>query len=163
LFVVTVLRAAAVWWCIQSMEKCHSLKTNSYCCLEQHDHHAWQYWYVSYLTAFCSLWKLAYDECFVCFSLFYGATAPSGPGPFHSPGFYITYNDAPQSVGLLWTSDQLVAETSTWQHITLNNRQTSMPPMGIKPAISAGEWPQTHALDRAASGTSILWITLQNL
>jgi hypothetical protein len=27
--------------------------------------------------------------------------------------FYITPKDAPQSVGLLWTSDQLVAETST--------------------------------------------------
>jgi hypothetical protein len=27
--------------------------------------------------------------------------------------FLITHNDAPQSVGLLWTSDQLVAETST--------------------------------------------------
>ena len=26
--------------------------------------------------------------------------------------FMITYNDAPQSVGLLWTSDQSVAETS---------------------------------------------------
>jgi hypothetical protein len=28
----------------------------------------------------------------------------------------ITHNDAPQSVRLLWTSDQLVVETSTWQH-----------------------------------------------
>jgi hypothetical protein len=28
-------------------------------------------------------------------------------------GFLITYNDAPQSVVLLWTSDQSVAETST--------------------------------------------------
>jgi hypothetical protein len=28
-------------------------------------------------------------------------------------GFVITHNDAPQSVGLLWTSDQLVSETST--------------------------------------------------
>jgi hypothetical protein len=27
--------------------------------------------------------------------------------------FVITHNDAPQSVGLVWTSDQLVAETST--------------------------------------------------
>jgi len=27
--------------------------------------------------------------------------------------FYITLNDALQSVGLLWTSDRLVAETST--------------------------------------------------
>jgi hypothetical protein len=46
---------------------------------------------------------------FVCF----GATAPSGTGPPHSQGFYITYNDAPQSVGLLWVSDQFVAETYT--------------------------------------------------
>jgi hypothetical protein len=28
-------------------------------------------------------------------------------------GFLITHNDAPQSVGHLWTSDQPVAETST--------------------------------------------------
>jgi hypothetical protein len=28
-------------------------------------------------------------------------------------GFLITHNDAPHSVGLLWTSDQSVAETST--------------------------------------------------
>ena len=34
-------------------------------------------------------------------------------------GFLITHNDAPQSVGLLWTSDQNVAETSTWQHTTI--------------------------------------------
>jgi hypothetical protein len=27
--------------------------------------------------------------------------------------FYITQNDAPQSVGLLWTSDQLIADAST--------------------------------------------------
>ena len=42
---------------------------------------------------------------------------------FHSPvagfkpprfrGFLITHNDAPHSAGLLWTSDQSVAETST--------------------------------------------------
>jgi hypothetical protein len=35
-------------------------------------------------------------------------------------GFLITHNDAPQSVVLLWTSDQLVAETSTWQHKQTN-------------------------------------------
>ena len=32
-------------------------------------------------------------------------------------GFEITH-DTPQSVGFLWTSNQLVAETPTWQHIT---------------------------------------------
>jgi hypothetical protein len=39
-----------------------------------------------------------------------------GLWPPRSRGFLITHNDAPQSVGLLWTSDQLVAETSTWYH-----------------------------------------------
>jgi hypothetical protein len=42
-----------------------------------------------------------------------GATTPSGPEPPHSRGFYITHNEAPQSVGLLWMSDQTVSETST--------------------------------------------------
>ena len=30
-----------------------------------------------------------------------------------------------------------------------------MPPVGFEPTISAGERPQTHALDRAATGTGI--------
>ena len=34
-----------------------------------------------------------------------------------------------------------------------HNRQTSMPPVGLEPTISAGERPQTYALDRAATGT----------
>ena len=28
-----------------------------------------------------------------------------------------------------------------------------MPPVGFEPTISAGEWPQTYALDRAATVT----------
>jgi len=36
----------------------------------------------------------------------------SPPGLPHSRSFYFTHNDVPQLVGLLWTSDQLVAETS---------------------------------------------------
>jgi hypothetical protein len=35
------------------------------------------------------------------------------PWPPHSRGFWVTHNEVPQSVGLLWTSDQLVADTST--------------------------------------------------
>ena len=47
-----------------------------------------------------------------------GAAAPRGPWPPHSWGFLITHNDAPQSVGLLWTSDKLVAKTSdSTQHL----------------------------------------------
>jgi hypothetical protein len=44
---------------------------------------------------------------------FFGATAPIGPWPPHLQGLYITQNGALHSVGLLWTSDQLLAETST--------------------------------------------------
>ena len=31
-----------------------------------------------------------------------------------------------------------------------------MPPVGFEPTISAGEWPKTYALDRAANGTGTL-------
>ena len=34
-----------------------------------------------------------------------------------------------------------------------HNRQISVPSVGFKPTISAGELPQTYALDRAATGT----------
>ena len=36
-----------------------------------------------------------------------------------------------QSVGLLWTGDQPVAATSTWQHTFTHNRQTSFSPCVI--------------------------------
>jgi hypothetical protein len=88
---------------------------------------------------------------FVC-----GTTAPSGPGSPHSRGFYITHSDAPQSVGLLWTSDHLVAETSTWQHTTLTTDTYPCPLVGFEPIISVGERPQTNAVDRAANGTGEL-------
>jgi hypothetical protein len=34
-----------------------------------------------------------------------------------------------------------------------HNRHTSMPRLEFEPTISADEWPQTYALDRAATGT----------
>ena len=36
-----------------------------------------------------------------------------------------------------------------------HNKKTSMPLMGFEPTISAGEQPQTHALDLVATGTGI--------
>jgi len=46
-----------------------------------------------------------------------------------------------------------------------HNRQTSMPPppVGFEPTISAGEWPQTYALDRAATGTGNCIFSILNL
>jgi len=49
-----------------------------------------------------------------------GAAAQGGPWPLHSWGFWITHNDASQSVGLLWRSDRLVAETSTRQQTNIH-------------------------------------------
>jgi hypothetical protein len=40
-------------------------------------------------------------------------------------------------------------------YLTTHNRQTSMPPVGFEPKISAGKPPQTYALGRAATGTGI--------
>ena len=77
------------------------------------------------------------NAVFFCF--LFGATAPSGPGPSHSRGFLTTHNDAPQSVGLLWTSDRLVAETSTWQYTTLTTNIHA--PGGIR----------THNISRRAA------------
>jgi hypothetical protein len=59
------------------------------------------------------------------------ALQPSaGLWPPLSRCFLITHNDAPQSVGLLWTSDQFVADTSTWQ---LTTRVTNIhAPRGIR-------------------------------
>ena len=31
-----------------------------------------------------------------------------------------------------------------------------MPPIGFEPAISADEWPKTHALDSTATGTGLM-------
>ena len=55
------------------------------------------------------------------------------------------------SVGLLWTGVQPDAKTSTWQHITLTT-ETSVPSARFELAIPASEGPQTHALDRVATG-----------
>jgi hypothetical protein len=50
------------------------------------------------------------------------------------------HNGTLQSVGLLWTGDRPVSETSTWQN---NTHETSMSPAGFEPAVAASERPQT--------------------
>jgi hypothetical protein len=50
--------------------------------------------------------------------IFSGSAAQRRLWPPRPRGFLITHKDAPQSVRLLWTSNHLVAGTSTWQHST---------------------------------------------
>jgi hypothetical protein len=59
-----------------------------------------------------------------------------------------SHSDTPHSVGLLWRSDRPVAETSD----NTNSQETVMSPAGFEFSISEGERPQTHAVDRAATG-----------
>jgi hypothetical protein len=56
------------------------------------------------------------------------------------------------SIGLLWTRHRPDAETFAWQHTTFTRDRHPRPPAGFEPVISAREWPQTHALDRATTG-----------
>ena len=85
---------------------------------------------------------------------FSGATAPSGLGPPYSRGFQITQ----RCTTVIGTAlDKWLAHC---RHLYLtahntHNRQTSVPPVGFEPAISADEQPQTYALDRAATGTGL--------
>ena len=62
------------------------------------------------------------------------------------------HSDTPHTLGLLWASDQPEGQTSTWQHTTLTTDRHPRPPVGLEPTIPAIERPQTHALDRAATG-----------
>jgi hypothetical protein len=68
--------------------------------------------------------------------------------------------DTPQSVGLLWTRDQPVAETSTWQTRNAYNRQTFMPSAGFEPAIPADNRLQTLTLRPLGHWD---WPSLQNI
>ena len=61
-------------------------------------------------------------------------------------------SDTPYSVGPLQTSDRPVARTCTWQHRTIARARPPFPPVAFEPAIPASERPQTHALERAATG-----------
>ena len=64
---------------------------------------------------------------------------------------------APQSVGLLWTNDQLVADLNLTTHITARDKHPC-PWWDSNPQSQEGERPQTYALDRAATGTGLLII-----
>ena len=68
-----------------------------------------------------------------------------------------THHSRQDSSGRVISSSQRLLPDNTNTH----NRHTSMPPLGFEPTISAGERPQTYALDRAATGTGFQLILLK--
>jgi hypothetical protein len=80
------------------------------------------------------------------------STAQRGPGPPHARGFEIRHTDTPQSVGILWTSDRPVTETSTLRTFNTHKGQTSMLLPTFETATPASDRPQTLAIDRSATG-----------
>ena len=67
--------------------------------------------------------------------------------------FKVTQNDAPHSVGLIWTSDQLVAETPTSGHTTLTTEKLPCPRRGTNPQSQQVSGRKNYALHCAATGT----------
>jgi len=61
-----------------------------------------------------------------------------------------------QSVGLLWKSDQPVAETSTWQQTTITEDREPCSRRRFEPTVPAIS-PQNHALNRAAATGNGTW------
>jgi hypothetical protein len=87
------------------------------------------------------------------FILFHDTTATSGPEPPLCRGSTITLRHSTLGRTPLdeWSARRSYLYLTT--HNT-HNRQTSMPPAGFESAIPASGRPQTHALDRPATGIS---------
>jgi hypothetical protein len=70
----------------------------------------------------------------------------AGLGLLMFRGFTITLLDTPHSVWLLWTSDQPVAETSTWQHTTFTRDRHPCPRRDSNPQSqqASGRRPTPH-------------------
>ena len=100
--------------------------------------------------------------CFVCFWR-KAPNPPPHPGGGMASSFtrFLDRTQRRTTVGRT-SLDELSARRRDLYLTTHNthNRQTSMPPVGFEPTISAGERPQTYALDRAATGTGASWFVL---
>ena len=87
----------------------------------------------------------------------FGATAPPPVGQgllIHevSRSHVTMHNSWYDSSGWQLTLSQRPLPDNTYN---THNRQKSVPSVGFEPTISAGERPQTYALDRAATGTGL--------
>jgi hypothetical protein len=105
------------------------------------------------ISLICFLFSLGIiaSPYYISFFFYHGTTAPSGPRPSHYRGFTITLTHITFGMTPLdeWSARRRDSYLTT--HNT-HKRKTSMPPTGFEPTIPASERPQTHVLDRAATG-----------
>jgi len=76
---------------------------------------------------------------------------PSGPWPPHSRGLYY-HKQRRATVGRTLLDEGSARRRDLYLHNN-HNRQTSLPPVGFEPTVSAGERPQTCSLDHMATGS----------
>jgi hypothetical protein len=87
--------------------------------------------------------------CHTIYIYFNHSTAPWGPRPPNFSRLHYHTWDTPHSVGLLWTRDQLVAKTYTWQHTTLGGIRTHNPSKreAADPCLRPrGHWDRHHTI-----------------
>jgi hypothetical protein len=90
---------------------------------------------------------------------FPGSAAQPGLWPSRTRGSVIRHNDTPHSVGLIWTSDQPVAETSTRQHTQQTNIHASggirIHDRSRRASVELGPKPRGH-WDQLSKGNTAL-------
>ena len=79
-----------------------------------------------------------------------GTAAPTGPGPPHYRDFTITLRHI--TLGRTPLDEWSARRGDLYLTHNIRKRQTSIPSAGFESAMPASERPQTHALDRAATG-----------
>ena len=111
------------------------------------------------ITRLCNICRMQRESCshvrnpHVKVFLFWGGAAQ----PLVGQGLVViedsrSHSDTPQSVDILWTTYQPDLTTLNTQ-----KRHTSVSLTGFEPAFPASKRPQTHALDRLATGISLTY------
>ena len=104
------------------------------------------------------------QEChfyYICL-VFWCNSPPSGPGP-SSFSMFLDHTQRSSTVGRTPLDEWSASRRDLYLTAhNIQNRQTFMTPVGFEPTVSAGERPQTDALDRAAVRTGFIIFVLAN-
>ena len=114
----------------------------------------WRHWFTSRPD------RVSYMVENLAFFSPHWVTLSSAPGPPHYRGFAITFRHTrPHTHNNCMTPLDEGSARHKDQYLTTHcshNRQTSMPAVRFKAAIPASQGPQTHVLDRAATGKAAI-------